>query len=110
MITGVHAMFYSPKAQELREFFRDKLQMDHFDAGEGWLIFTPSEGEVGFHESVETKQDISLYCSDIYATVETLKARGVEFRGEIEDHGYGLVTSVVAPGDLLIQLYQPRYR
>ena len=110
MITGVHAMFYSPKAQELREFFRDKLQVDHFDAGEGWLIFTQSEGEVGFHESEEAKQDISLYCSDIHSTVATLRARGVEFRGEVEDHGYGLVTSVVAPGDLLIQLYQPKYR
>lgn len=110
MITGVHAMFYSPKAAELRGFFRDKLQMDHFDAGDGWLIFTPAEGEVGFHESAETKHDISLYCSDIHSTVAGLKERGVEFQGEIEDHGYGLVTLIVAPGELLIQLYQPKYR
>ena len=39
MIRGVHTMFYSSKAEELRAFIRDKLQFPHTDVGEGWLIF-----------------------------------------------------------------------
>jgi catechol 2,3-dioxygenase-like lactoylglutathione lyase family enzyme len=108
MITGIHAMFYSPQADELRLFFRDKLGLANFDAGDGWLIF-PLPGEIGCHPDAATRQDISLYCDDIQATVDELKARGVEFTQEIEDHGYGLVTFFRAPGDLTIQLYQPRY-
>jgi hypothetical protein len=41
--------------------------------------------------------------------VAELKAKGVEFKGEIEDHGYGLVTHFKLPGDFYVQLYQPRY-
>ena len=108
MITGVHAMYYSPQADELRAFFRDKLAMPYIDAGEGWLIFK-SAGEIGCHPAEESRQDISLYCDDIYATVADLASRGVEFRGEVENHGYGLVTFVKAPGGLEIQLYQPLY-
>jgi hypothetical protein len=103
-------MFYSPEADALRAFFRDKLRMEHLDAGEGWLIFTPPEGEIGFHPASENRHDISLYCDDITGTIAELRERGVEFEGEIEDHGYGLVTHIKAPGGLKIQLYQPRYR
>lgn len=108
MITGVHAMFYSPQAEELRIFFRDKLGLASFDVGEGWLIF-PMEGEVGFHPGEGMKHDISLYCDDIEATVGELKDRGVEFTDEIKDWGFGSGTFIVAPGGLQIQLYQPAY-
>ena len=42
-------------------------------------------------------------------TVAELRARGVEFTGDVEDHGYGLVTFFKAPGDFTIQLYQAKY-
>ena len=38
MIKGVHTMFYSSKAEELRGFIRDKLGFRSTDVGEGWLI------------------------------------------------------------------------
>jgi predicted enzyme related to lactoylglutathione lyase len=53
--------------------------------------------------------DISFYCDDIEATVRELKARGVEFTGEVQDMGYGLVTHFKVPGGFELQLYQPRY-
>jgi predicted enzyme related to lactoylglutathione lyase len=109
-IKGVHAMFYTPEADALRAFLRDKVGIDHFDAGEGWLIFTPTEGEIGCHPSDKTFQDISIYCDDIHATVEEMKAKGVEFIREIEDHGYGFVTYFKAPGGFEIQLYQAKYK
>jgi hypothetical protein len=110
MIKGIHAMFYSPQAEELRSFLRDKLGLPFFDAGQGWLIFTPSEAEIGCHPDESVRQEISLYCDDIEKTVEELTAKGVTFTGPVEDHGYGLVTFALAPGDLKIQLYQPRYK
>jgi hypothetical protein len=109
MIEGVHAMFYSPKADELRTFLKDKLQFPYTDVGQGWLIFDPPEGDIGCHPSESNSDDISFYTSDIEGTVAELKARGVEFLGGIEDHGYGLVTHFKAPGDRKMQLYQPRY-
>ena len=49
MIRGVHAMFYTSQADELRAFLRDKLRFPFTDVGEGWLIFDLPEGDVGCH-------------------------------------------------------------
>jgi len=116
MIKGVHTMFYSSKAQELREFLRDKLKLTFSDVGEGWLIFDVPEAEMGCHPADEKEgspsgtHNISFYCDDLEKTVQELKGRGVEFIDPIADHGYGLVTHFKMPGDVEVQLYQPRYR
>lgn len=115
MIKGVHTMFYSSKAEELRAFFRDKLGFPARDVGGGWLIFDLPEGDMGVHPTdaadgaASGTRDISFYCENIQETVAELKSKGVTFKGEIEDHGYGLVTFIEAPGDFLIQLYEPKY-
>ena len=109
MIKGVHSMFYSPHAEELRGFFRDVLEFEYVDAGGGWLIFKPSEAEIGFHPADAIRHEISLYCDDIDGVVEKLKGRGVEFPGGIQDRGYGKVAILLGPGGLEIQLYQPAY-
>lgn len=114
MIRGVHTMFYSSQAAELREFLRDKLGFPATDVGEGWLIFDLPEADMGVHPTEEGgapsgTPDISFYCDDIEATVRELKTRGVEFTGEIQDMGYGLVTHFKAPGGFELQLYQPLY-
>lgn len=116
MIRGVHTMFYSSKAAELRAFLREKLGFTSFtDVGDGWMIFTLPEADMGVHPSdtpdaaPSGTKDISFYCDDVEATVAELKERGVEFTGGIEDHGYGLVTYFMMPGDIKVQLYQPRY-
>lgn len=117
MIKGVHTMFYSSRAAELREFLRDKLEFEATDIGDGWLIFDLPEADMGVHPADETSQhgspsgthDISFYCDDIDQTVKELKEKGVEFKGEIEDHGFGFVTFFNVPGDFYLQLYQPKY-
>ena len=114
MIKGMHAMFYSSQADELRIFLRDKLGLQGTDVGGGWLIFNPPEADLGVHPADENggvsgKADISFYCDDIKATVAELQQRGVEFTQEVEDHGYGLVTHFKVPGDFVVQLYQPSY-
>ncbi len=115
MIRGVHAMFYTSEPEALRAFLRDKLQFRATDVGDGWLIFEVPEADMGCHPASDTDgapsgtHDVSFYCDDICQTVSELKAKGVEFVGDIEDRGYGLVTHFRAPGGFSIQLYQPRY-
>ena len=116
MITGVHTMFYSSKAEELRTFIREKLGFPFTDVGEGWLIFDLPEAELGCHPA--DPQDgappgthaISFYCDDIQRTVSELQARGVKFTDEITDVGYGLCIHFQMPGGVEVQLYQPRYK
>jgi hypothetical protein len=115
MIKSVHTMFYSSQAEELRAFIRDKLGFPFTDLGEGWLIFDLPEAEMGCHPTdpvegpISGTHDISFYCDDIHKTVGELKQRGVEFTEPIADHGYGLVTRFKMPGNVVAQLYQPRY-
>lgn len=115
MIRGVHTMFYSSQAEELRAFIRDKLGFPYTDVGEGWLIFDVPEADMGCHPSDDRDgarpgtHAISFFCDDIQTTVQDLKAKGVEFTMPIEDHGYGLVTYFKMPGEVTVQLYQPKY-
>jgi hypothetical protein len=114
MIKGMHAMFYSSQAEALRSFFKDKLGLPGSDVGDGWMIFDAPQADLGVHPSDDSEvasgtADISFYCDDIARTVEELRARGVEFTQEVEDHGYGLVTFFKVPGDFKVQLYQPKY-
>src|SRR5262245_17843617 len=115
MIRGVHTMFYSSKAAELRAFIRDKLGFPATDVGDGWLIFALPESDMGCHptegqDPPSGTADISFYCDDINKTVAELKARGVEFVEGITNAGYGLVTHFRVPGDFTLQLYQPLYQ
>jgi len=114
MIRGLHAMFYSTRADELRAFLRDKIGMHGRDIGDGWLIYDLHEADLGVHPTDNDgppsgTADISFYCDDIEQTIGELKAKGVVFTQAVEDHGYGLVTFFEAPGDFTIQLYQPKY-
>jgi len=114
MIRGIHGMFYSSKADELRAFLRDKLKLPFTDTGGGWLIFDFEQGDLGVHPTegeaaLSGKHDISFFTDDVEGTVAELQGRGVKFEDEIQDHGYGLVTHFAMPGGVRVQLYQPRY-
>ena len=52
---------------------------------------------------------MSFYCDDIHGTVTELESRGVSFKSEVADHGYGLVTYLTIPGGIEVQLYEPKY-
>jgi predicted enzyme related to lactoylglutathione lyase len=116
MIRGLHGLFYTSEPEAMRAFLRDKMQLPWTDVGEGWLIFDLPQADVGVHPTEESggtpsgTHDVSFYCDDIDGTVAGLKARGVQFRGEIEDRGYGRVTYFTMPGGVEVQLYEPRYR
>jgi catechol 2,3-dioxygenase-like lactoylglutathione lyase family enzyme len=116
MIRGVHTMFYSSEARELRAFLRDKLGFPYSDVGDGWLIFDLPEADMGCHPTdvadgaPSGTHAISFYCDDIGQTVTELRQRGVEFTDEVKDVGYGLATHFRVPGGFELELYEPRYR
>ena len=110
MIKGLHALLYTPKPKELRAFIRDKLRFPFTDVGEGWLIFDMPKADLGCHPSDGVSHSISFYCDDIKKTVEELKSRGVQFTTGISDESFGLVTHFQMPGDVEVQLYEPKYQ
>src|SRR2546427_13074069 len=115
MIRGLHGLFYSSVAQATRAFIRDKLKLPCSDVGDGWLIFDLPEADLGVHpidnegKTAAGTHFLSFYCDRIKDTVAALRARGVSFKNEIEDHGYRFVTYFTMPGGVEVQLYQPKY-
>jgi hypothetical protein len=110
MITGVHAMMYSPKAEAIRAFFRDVLEFPHVDAGHGWLLFRGPAIELASHpsEGAESSWALSLMCDDLEATLTQLAAKGVS-HGEVKDTGWGKTSSIRLPDGSDLMIYQPLY-
>ena len=110
MITGVHALVFSRDAEAVRAFFRDVLGLPSVDAGGGWLIFALPPAELAAHPAEQSgAQELYLMCDDIAATVEELKAKGVEFATPVTEQGFGLMTRLKLPGGGELGLYEPRH-
>ena len=113
-ITGTHALLYTSEPEALRAVLRDTFELDHVDAGDGWLIFALPPAEVGVHPSEGSGvppgvHRVSFVCDDIEATVAELRAKGIEVTGEPRDQGYGIVATMVLPGGAEIDVYEPRH-
>jgi hypothetical protein len=93
------------------------LELDHVDAGDGWLIFELPPAEVAVHptgsspghEATAPHHELSFMCDDIAETVADLRLRGVEIRGEPKDLGWGVAAMMALPGGLDVMLYEPRH-
>ena len=108
-ITGAHVVLYSPEAGALRSVLSDVMGWDSVDAGDGWLIFALPPAELGVHPGEQPSHQLTLMCDDIDATVADLRARGIQFRDEPHGEGFGIVTTMVLPGDVDVMLYEPRH-
>ena len=101
-ITGVHALIYSAKPDEVRAFLRDVLDLSSVDAGGGWLIFALPPAELGVHPIEGAgHHELSLMCEDIDGTVARLREKGVEFRGDIGDRAFGRSIEMMLPDRIL---------
>jgi catechol 2,3-dioxygenase-like lactoylglutathione lyase family enzyme len=110
MITGAHAIVYTRDAEADRAFFRDVLNFDSVDAGDGWLIFALPPAELAAHPSDEGgRHELYLMCDDIHATVAELEEKGVELARPVSDERFGLLTALVLPGGGELGLYEPRH-
>ena len=114
-ITGAHILLYSSQPEALRAVLRDVLGWPHIDAGEGWLIFALPPAELGVHPAEGptfdggARHQLSLMCDDLTATIGELLSKGLEIRGEPQDEGWGITTTLMLPGGVDVMLYQPRH-
>jgi hypothetical protein len=106
-------LFYTPEADALRAELRDALgwpYVEHAESGPGWLIFKLPPAELGVHPSTgSTRHEIALMCDDIESTVAELEGKGIEFRGEPEDVGFGITITMLLPGGVEVLLYEPKH-
>jgi hypothetical protein len=114
-IIGVHALLYTSEPEALRAVFRDVFGFEHIDMGDGWLIFALPPTELGIHPAEGptyesgARHQLTLMCDDLGATIEELRAKGIDVRGEPEDEGWGITTTMALPGGVTVMLYQPRH-
>jgi predicted enzyme related to lactoylglutathione lyase len=110
MLTGLHAIVFSPEVEKVRAFFRDVLGLDWVDAGGGWPIYAMPPAELAVHSS-DTAGHHALYlmCDDIERTLTELRGKGVEVVGEVRDQGWGLLAAVRLPDGSELPIYQPRH-
>jgi predicted enzyme related to lactoylglutathione lyase len=110
VITGVHAIVFSERPDQVRAFFTDVLGFSSVDAGGGWLIFALPPAELAVHPADrDSRHELYLMCDDIHATLAELAAKGVQATGEVTDQGWGLLSGIRLPDGAELALYQPRH-
>jgi len=110
VITGMHAIVFSPEAQKTRAFFADVLGLSSVDAGGGWPIFALPPAELAVHPADgNTSHQLYLICDDIHATLAELQGKGAEVAREVSDEGWGLLASVRLPDGSEFPIYEPRH-
>ena len=109
MITGLHAIVFSPEAEKVRAFFSDTLGLSSVDAGGGWLIFAMPPAELAVHPAGEGRHELYLMCDDIDATVAELREKGAGFSEGIVERPWGRSTTLELPGGGQLPLYEPSH-
>ena len=110
MITGIHAIVFSPEGEQVRAFFRDVLGLSSVDAGGGWLIFALPPAELAVHPADgDTRHELYLMCDDIQATLAELQGKGVDVAKDVADRGWGLVAAIRLPDGSQLPVYEPRH-
>lgn len=108
-ITGTHALLYSEKADELRAVLRDVFEFEFVDSGGGWLIFKVPPAELGVHPGDAPSHELTFMCDDLDETIEELKGKGIQFKDEPVEAGFGKLIYMILPGNVEVMLYEPRH-
>jgi catechol 2,3-dioxygenase-like lactoylglutathione lyase family enzyme len=109
MITGTHVMIFSKDADADRAFLRDVLQLNHVDAGGGWLIFALPPTEAGVHPSDKNDvHEVYFMTDNLEAEMARLKEKGVACDPPAQQ-GWGMSTRIALPGGGKLGLYEPRH-
>lgn len=110
MINGSHVIVFSRDPEADRAFFAEVLEQPHVDAGGGWQIFRQPPAELAVHPG-DGANGVELYymCDDIDATMQALRAKGVEFTQDVTDERWGRLTRFRLPGGGEVGMYEPRH-
>jgi catechol 2,3-dioxygenase-like lactoylglutathione lyase family enzyme len=110
VINGLHAIVFSPQAEQVRAFFADVLGMPSADAGGGWPIFAMPPAELAVHPDDRAgHHELYLMCDDIHATLAELRSKGVEVAREVADQRWGLLAAIRLPDGSELPVYEPRH-
>jgi predicted enzyme related to lactoylglutathione lyase len=110
VITGMHAIVFSPEAEKVRAFFGDVLGLSSVDAGGGWLIFALPPAELAVHPADgDARHELYLMCDSIDATLAELRDKGVEVAQGVTDQGWGLLATIRLPDGSEFPIYEPRH-
>ena len=110
MITGVHAVVFSPEAEKVRAFFGEVLGLSSVDAGGGWPIFAMPPAELAVHPADgDGHHELYLMCDDIHATLAELRDKGAEVARDVSDQGWGLLAAIRLPDGGEFSIYEPRH-
>ena len=110
MITGLHAIVFSPEAEKVRAFLADVVGLPAVDAGGGWLIFAMPPAELAVHPADQGgRHELYLMCDDIQATLADLRGKGAEIARDVSDQGWGLLAAIRLPDGTELPIYQPRH-
>jgi len=115
MITGLHAIMFSPHAEKVRAFLTDVLELPSVDAGGGWLLFAMPPAELAVHPAAgdaggdAPRHELYLMCDDIDATLADLRSKGVEIAREVSDQRWGRLAAIRLPDGEEFPIYQPRH-
>jgi catechol 2,3-dioxygenase-like lactoylglutathione lyase family enzyme len=110
VINGSHVVVFSQDPEADRAFFADVLGHPHVDAGGGWLIFSLPAAELAVHPSDgPVGHELYYMCDDVEATMEDLRAKGVEFTQGISEERWGRLTRLRLPGGGEVGMYEPRH-
>ena len=106
----MHAIVFSPEAEQVRAFFADVLGLSSVDAGGGWPIFALPPAELAVHPADgNTRHELYLMCDDIHATLAELRGKGVDVAKDVTDQGWGLLAAIRLPDGSELPVYQPRH-
>ena len=110
MIDGSHLILFSGDPDADRAFFADVLDFPSVDPGGGWLIFALPPAEVAMHPTEgPASHELYFMCDDIEATIDELRAKGVEFTTGISEERWGRITRLRLPGGGEVGMYEPRH-
>jgi predicted enzyme related to lactoylglutathione lyase len=110
VITGLHAIVFSPEAEKARAFFSDVVGLPSVDAGGGWLIFAMPPAELAVHPTDgDGRHELYLMCDDIHATLAELRGKGAQVVRDVADQGWGLLAAIRLPDGTEFPIYEPRH-
>jgi hypothetical protein len=90
MINGAHAILYSDDAEATRATLAKVLGTRSVDAGGGWLLFALPPAEIAVHPADEGgRAELYLMTDDVAATVDALRAEGIEITRPDQRSGLG---------------------
>ncbi len=106
----LYVIVHTTDLEATTRFYRDQLGLETAQQNPHWVDYRTGGARLGtleVHPGMACEIEVSLHAPDLESTVESLRARGVRFMGEIKTIPFGRVAHLRDPNGTLISLYAP---